>query len=328
MKIVQFICCITTSVAGVLGYNFEDFVKEHSKTYDTVHEYFRRKDVFEQNKKVINQHNEDVGNSFRLTVNSYADMTWGEFQTMKVGHRRPSDPTFGERRQCLPPDADLPTSFDWEVGGAVSPVKNQGSCGSCWSFSATGALEGLNYIANKDTTPLSEQQLVSCDMIDGGCNGGLMEQAFDFVARHGICSASDYPYVSGDGSNPKCTRDCQSVFDIAGYEAVPQSNETALQLALYRQPISIAIEADSVVFQFYKDGVMDSAGCGESLNHGVLLVGWGTLDGKDYWRVKNSWGGGWGDDGYILLAKNVTRSGQCGLALEPSYPVLENSCTA
>jgi C1A family cysteine protease len=323
-SVISLLCgCIATC----RGYTFEAFVSEHSKSYDSVHEYFRRKDVFYENKKIIDEHNADPDNSFTLGINVYADLTWNEFQTTKIGRNSVEESPM-DQSYCVPPDAQLPSSFDWEFGGAVTPVKNQGACGSCWSFSATGALEGLNFIANKDNSPLSEQQLVSCDKLDGGCNGGLMEQAFNYVARNGICSEADYPYTSGNGVNPKCDRSCQSIFTIAGYQSVPPRNETALQLSLYRQPISIAIEADSSVFQFYKDGVMNSAGCGVNLNHGVLLVGWGELDGTAYWRVKNSWGDAWGKDGYILLAKNISKDGQCGLALEPSYPVLDATCSA
>lgn len=322
MRGSHFLTLVIAFMDTTLGYKFSDFVRDHSKEYNTVHEYFARKDIFENNKRMIERHNAHGQNKFSLAVNKFADWTWDEFKNNMVGPGRPQG-LLGARRQpiCELPDKNLPSSFDWTVGGAVTPVKNQGACGSCWSFSATGAIEGLNFINTGDLVSLSEQQLVSCDRIDQGCNGGLMENAFGYVKRHGICKDEDYPYTSGSGDRGQC-QECPVYMNIAGYNAVPPRNETALQLAVYQQPVSIALEADRKAFQFYSDGVMDSTECGQELNHAVLLVGWGSENGTDYWTVKNSWSSDWGEGGYIRLARNIANSaGQCGMALEPSYPV-------
>ena len=305
--------------------DFGDFVKHHGKTYTTIHEYFHRKDVFESNRKLINNHN-DENLDFTMAMNTYGDLTWPEFRASYLSAggalRRSNNSEFVAQ---YPEDADLPVSFDWGVTQAVTSVKNQGACGSCWAFSTTGALEGLDYIITGSTTELSEQQLIDCSRLNSGCNGGDMRLAMKYASRAGVCSSNEYPYTSGDTSKEgTCQiRSCTPVFQPYGFREVPRSNETALQLALYRQPISIAIEADSPVFQFYSTGVMTSKACGKNLNHGVLLTGWGVSDENKYWKVKNSWGVSWGDKGYILLERNIKdKDGQCGLAIEPSYPVV------
>ena len=322
LKCALFLCSWLVALSHGESYEFADFVEEHQKEYESIHEYFERKDIFEENRHHIDLHNAHGAASYKLKMNKYADMSWAEFKNKMVGPSRGYG-LIGETRHpvCQLPDKKLPSSFDWVVGGAVTPVKDQGHCGSCWAFSTTGALEGLNYLVTDELISFSEQQLVSCDPIDAGCKGGLMENSFSYVARKGICLESDFPYTSGNGSRGQC-KECDYAFHIDGYSSVPARNETALQLAVYQQPVSIALEADKASFQFYSEGVMDSTQCGQDLDHAVLVVGWGTLDGKAYWKVKNSWSKDWGVDGYILLARNIGDSaGQCGLALEPSYPV-------
>jgi len=300
---------------------FGSFVEKYAKEYSTIQEYFRRKDIYQRNAASVAGHNsayEEGETSYWLEINAYGDLTDVEYH-----HGfRPLQTVAGPEADVHTPEGndELPSSFDWSISDAVTRVKNQGNCGSCWAFSTTGALEGLNYVSNKDSTPLSEQQLVDCSHLNSGCGGGYMPLAFQYAAAAGICSEDDYPYVSGDGSSEKCIP-CDPVFVPGGCKRVQPSNETALQHAVFRQPVSIALEASSVPFRFYSGGVLDDARCGKSLNHGVLLVGWGELDGKKYWKVKNSWGGDWGDDGYILLARDIRDpDGECGLALEASFP--------
>ncbi len=260
------------SIVAAQADPFVSFVRQHEKEYDSVHEYFKRKDIFEDNLRFIKEHNAKIDSGFKLRANKFADLTWDEFKNNLIGNKPAK--TLSIPPKCILQDKVLTNSFDWRVAGAVTPVKNQGACGSCWSFSTTGALEGLNFIQTGELVSLSEQHLVSCDSVDDGCNGGLMENAFDFVAKYGICSEQDYPYTSGDGQEGQC-RPCKSVVDIGGYASVPSSNETALQLAVNRQPVSIALQADHPVFQFYHTGVMDSDDCGEDHNHAVLITGWG-----------------------------------------------------
>jgi C1A family cysteine protease len=227
----------------------------------------------------------------------------------------------------------LPDSVDWISNGAVTPVKDQGQCGSCWSFSTTGALEGAYFNKYKTLQSFSEQQLVDCDNRrnggkDMGCSGGLMDNAFTWISKKGgLCSETDYPYVSG---TTKETGTCQSGCSLVKnsgvstfVDVVPSSDEEMMK-ALSLNPVSIAIEADQREFQLYKSGVF-TGNCGTKLDHGVLAVGYGYFEGEDFYLVKNSWSTSWGDKGYIKLgrgAKYNNGDGQCGMLLQASYPVL------
>lgn len=220
-----------------------------------------------------------------------------------------------------------------EAAGAVTGVKDQGQCGSCWSFSTTGALEGAYKLKTKSLVSFSEQNLVDCDNFknggtDMGCNGGLMDHAFKWVQKNGgLCTEASYPYTSGTTKAAGTCADskCSKVGDVApkSYTDVVKNSDSAMMSALSQQPVSIAIEADQSAFQLYKSGVFTAA-CGTKLDHGVLAVGYGSLDGVDYYKVKNSWGSSWGMNGYILLARGISQAeGQCGmLSGPPSYPNL------
>merc|ERR1712187_747035 len=206
------------------------------------------------------------------------------------------------------------------MGGAVTPVKNQGQCGSCWAFSTTGSTEGAWKIAGNSLVSLAEQQLVDCDKVDSGCNGGLMDNGFSFLEKNAACTESSYTYTARDGT---CQASGCSVAipqgGVTGYKDV--SGESGLASAVQQQPVSVAIEADLSSFQLYSGGVM-SGSCGTQLDHGVLAVGFGTDGGVEYWKVKNSWGASWGESGYIRMKKGIN---QCGIANQPSYPVVDGS---
>jgi C1A family cysteine protease len=212
----------------------------------------------------------------------------------------------------------LPASVDWVAKGAVTGVKDQGQCGSCWSFSTTGAIEGAYFIKYGKLYSLSEQELVDCDTVDSGCNGGLMDNAFTYVQKYGITTESSYPYTAVQGTC-KSTTPVIPPGVVKGFvDVLPSGDENALAAAVAQQPVSVAIQANQLAFQFYSSGILTGT-CGKRLDHGVLAVGYGTDGTTPYWRVKNSWGTGWGEGGYIRIQRGADK---CGIADAASYPVL------
>lgn len=212
-----------------------------------------------------------------------------------------------------------PESKDWVSNGCVTGVKDQGQCGSCWSFSTSGVMEGAHCVKTGGLVSLSEQQLVSCaNKVNQGCNGGNVDWTFRYLEKHQHCTEQDYPYVSGDGKVPECHECKGAVSVVSEFVDVPKGNEDQLLNALLLNPIAVAIEADSKEFQLYKGGIMDF-NCGNKLDHAVLLVGYGVENGIKYWKVKNSWSTAWGENGYFRLVrgKNI-----CGIADSASYPLL------
>ena len=223
----------------------------------------------------------------------------------------------------------IPNSYDWNDRGCVTSVKNQGDCGSCWSFSSVEAMEGLWCIRTKLLFNLSEQELVDCSNYLGnqGCMGGYMTNGFQYVIDHGLCLNQSYPYKATDQlcKNASCT----SVIRITGYNLVQPNNELILKNAVFKQPISVAIQANSRSFQMYGGGIYNDPNCGYDLDHGVLIVGYGydSEINLEYWLVKNSWGTDWGENGYIRILRNYQNDtrGICGIAMNASFPILLSS---
>ncbi|XP_027094422.1 low-temperature-induced cysteine proteinase-like [Coffea eugenioides] len=304
---------------------YEEWLVKHGKSYNGLGEKDKRFEIFKDNLRYIDEQNSLPNRTYQLGLNRFADLSNEEYRSTYLGTR--PDPkrrlakTSSDRYRPKVGDS-LPNSIDWREKGAVLPVKDQGSCGSCWAFSAVAAVEGINQIVTGDLISLSEQELVDCDTsYDEGCNGGLMDYAFEFIINNGgIDTEEDYPYR---GRDMRCDtyRKNARVVTIDGYEDVIPYDERALQKAAANQPVSVAIEGSSRDFQLYLKGVF-TGNCGTALDHGVNVVGYGTANGKDYWIVRNSWGAEWGEDGYIRMERNVkANSGLCGITSEPSYPV-------
>ncbi|CAG9463295.1 unnamed protein product [Pedinophyceae sp. YPF-701] len=304
---------------------FLSWVKAHGKTYlDDVKVFLHRWEVFNANLAFVKQHNSE-GHTYRVGLNRFADLTNEEYRAFLRPHQptpraQPTGFKYADVR-----DDDLPFELDWREHGAVTPVKNQGMCGSCWAFSTTGAVEGINAIKTGTLVSLSEQELVDCNTdTDSGCEGGLYDYAFAWIAENGgIDSESDYQYMAADDPCDLTKRDYDKVVTIQGYEDVPANCETCLQRAVANQPVSVAIQANQLSFQLYVGGVFADASCGTELDHGVLVAGYGTFNGTDYWLVKNSWGDSWGESGYIKMARGAgppTGEGMCGIAMAAAYP--------
>jgi len=306
---------------------FNSFKTKYGKFYFDQHDEVYRKSVFAANLQKIRQHNveEAAGkHTYTLEMNEFGDLTFEEFHSKYTGF-------LGLRSRFMRSQntgsqqinkTTLPSSVDWTTKGAVTGVKNQGQCGSCWAFSTTGSVEGAWFLAKGQLISLSEQQLMDCSSSEGNwsCEGGLMDSAFEYIIQNkGICTEASYPYQAVDRST--CDS-CTNVVSISSYTDVTVDSEAALQQAVAQQPISVAIEADQEAFQFYSSGVL-TGDCGTNLDHGVLAVGYGTLSGTDYWKVKNSWGGDWGMSGYVLIQRGKSQQGgQCGILMAPSYPVV------
>ena len=298
-------------------------LQENNKQYKDDLEELTRYNIWAGNQKAIEVHNANADKfGFTLGMNKFGDLESHEFAQMFNGYKM--QPRSNSTKVFVAdPNFKADPTVDWRTKGAVTGVKNQGQCGSCWAFSTTGSLEGQHFLKKGQLVSLSEQNLVDCSTSYGnhGCSGGLMDNAFRYIkANDGIDTEESYPYQA---HNEQCRFKRENVGATdTGYVDIQHEDENALMQAVQSiGPVSVAIDAGHRSFQMYKEGIYYEAECSQTrLDHGVLAVGYGTEDGQDYWLVKNSWGAQWGMEGYIKMSRN--RSNNCGIATQASYPTV------
>lgn len=319
--------CIALASATYLSEDevkFINFQQKFNKIYES-HEYAAKFATFKTNLAYIDSLNQKAQarkSDTKFGVNEFADLSTAEFRKFYL-NAQPAVPSADLPMAPYLSDeivGTVPTAWDWRTKGAVTPVKNQGQCGSCWSFSTTGNVEGQNYLAGNQLVGLSEQNLVDCShncmqyegqkVCNGGCDGGLQPIAYEYIIQNnGIDTESSYPYTAVNG---QCAFKSNNVgAKISNYTMIP-TNETQIAAYLYTHG-PLAIAADAAEWQFYLGGVFDIP-CGKSLDHGILIVGFSSQrtilgDNTPYWIVKNSWGSSWGESGYLKVLRNHDECG-------------------
>ncbi|KAL0877010.1 hypothetical protein Bca101_026715 [Brassica carinata] len=303
---------------------FESWMVKHAKAYSSVAEMQRRLTIFKDNLRFITNRNAE-NLTHRLGLTRFADLSLREYKEVCHG-ADPGPPknhvimTTSDRYKTSVDDV-LPKSVDWRKNGAVTEIKYQGNCRGCWAFSTVGAVEGLNKIVTGELVTLSEQDLINCNKENNGCGGGKVETAYEFIVKNGgLRTNHDYPYKAVNGVCEASLKANNKNVMIDGYEILPANDEHALRKAVAHQPVTAVIDSSSREFQLYESGVFDGT-CGTNLNHGVVVVGYGTEKGRDYWIVRNSWGNTWGEGGYMKMARNTADPrGFCGIAMRASHP--------
>jgi C1A family cysteine protease len=300
---------------------FSQWKLTYQKSYSTEEEEAHRFQTFQDNYAFIVNWNADTTQTSKVGLNKFADLNTAEFGALQhcLSPMKERIPTPGIIEVSI---VDLPDFINWQTAGAVTSVKNQGQCGSCWAFSAAGGLEGLFVITGWQLMSFSEQQMIDCSDSFGndGCNGGLPDQAYAYSVQYGNQLASAYPYTGTQGS---CEYSDLVIFRVSTTHVdVTPNNWTALAQAVTLNPVSVLIEADQPVFQLYTSGIISSASCGTTVDHAVLVTGYATGADSGTWYVKNSWGADWGQSGYVQIAMAMAGTGQgiCGIYTMPSYP--------
>jgi len=314
-------------VSGVLSdthTQFKQFKAKYSKVYDTPAEERLRYGVFLRNLAEVEAHNSKEGSSYSRGINEWSDLTQAEWSDIYLGgYKHIATHSPAREDSEVPSVEDLPASKDWRDEGVVTPVKNQGQCGSCWAFGTTEQIESYTAIASKELVQLSAQQVTSCTPNPltcggtGGCMGSTPPLGYNYVQLFGQTAEEDYPYQSGTTTNTEdCLYDLSTITPVAsitGYDNLPPNNQAAIMNHIATVgPLAISVAANT--FKDYHGGVFDGCDYDENiqLNHSVQLVGYGSEEGVDYWIVRNSWGTGWGEDGYIRMLREDAESVRCG----------------
>ncbi|KAJ1424636.1 Peptidase C1A, papain C-terminal [Sesbania bispinosa] len=308
--------------AASLSERHEQWMAKYGKIYKDAAEKENRFQIFKNNVELIESFNAAGNKPYKLSTNQFADQTNEEFKSSHNGYKRINGLSITTETPFWHGSvSSVPATIDWRKRGAVTP--NQESRHMCWVYSSVAATEGIHAITTGKLVSLSEQELIDCDTNGKSqeCEGGSIEDGFEFIVKHGITSEANYPVREGNGTC-NTQKENSPVAHIKGYEKVPSNNEEALLLAVAHQPVSVAIDAGSNVFQFYSGGVL-SGDCGTVLDHAAAVVGYGvTNDGTNYWIVKNSWGTAWGEEGYIRMKRGIdAKEGLCGIAMDASYPI-------
>lgn len=320
---------------------FQSFVQKHNRNYMTKEEYEARLGVFVSNLGVIRAHDAQ-GTGYRLGVNKFADMTPEEFEKMqgfkdnaqadasKFLDEEDAPDTIDDDGEVADEDGSAgrglqtaATSIDWRTKGVLNPIRNQGSCGSCYTFSTVASMEAIYKIKKGSLPSFSEQQILDCSGSYGnsGCSGGLMTNSFNYLKSYKAMTRTSYPYTAVRST---CKYNSASgVVNTIGYKTISSGDVNGHITALQSAPISAAVAASSAVFQLYRGGIISSTSCGTALNHAVNLVGYGTENGVNYWIVRNSWGTNWGESGYFRVLRSTSNGdGICGILKMSSYPLI------
>ena len=305
-----------TDIDAIMFQQFQKFIKKYHKKYTSVNEFLARYEVFKRNTMLTFQEN----NSYQTGITKFSDLTHQEFARTYLNLNYDAMAMANFEPYIVKETNAAPDSWDWREKGLVGPVKDQGSCGSCWAFGTVANLEGLYYKAKGVMVQMSEQMLVDCDTYDNGCNGGLEQYALSWISENGgsIMKQADYPYKGYQGtckSNPSKFVDMIVTGYIklgsSSYELEPIDEEQIKEFLYETGPICAAINADPL--QYYSSGIFDKSErqCPSSgINHAVTIVGYGAASGKDYWIVRNSWGSNWGENGYFRIVRGT---GCCGI---------------
>jgi len=291
--------------------NFMTHMAEFGLSFATKEEYEFRLGIYTLKDAEIIRINADPANTFTVGHNKFSTWTDAEYKRL-LGYKGPQ--TINNTKPVFDGEP-VSNGIDWRTKGAVNGIKDQGQCGSCWAFSAVAAIEGAHFVKTGSLLSLSEQQVVDCDKTCGGCNGGWQYLAMEWNEKTALAGETQYPYTARDGT-------CKTVagtVKTTTYTNVAKGSVAALKAAIEKQPVSVTVEADTSVFQLYKSGILNSAACGTNLDHAITAVGWGTSGTQDYYIVRNSWGTGWGDKGYISIAA-VNGVGICGIQQVSVFP--------